>query len=218
MATGGAVGLLLIGIGEYSLRTGKRPFAVGLLGAGVVVLYFSAFAAYSFYHLISTQTAFALLSGVTVVSSLIAVHARMLPIAIMGLVGGFWTPIALSTGVNQQVALMTYLLILDAGFLVVGSIRRWDVLRLLCWVGSAILFAGWLEKFYTAVALHPTLWFLLAFYMIFHADVIVSLSCAAATISGYFPASFMRTTRHFSPPRTSLREIRTSTPGSVRSA
>ena len=175
VSMGGAFGLLLIGIGEYSLRTGRRPFAVGLLGAGVVVLYFSAFAAYSFYHLVSTQTAFAMLSGVTVISSLIAVHARMLPIAIMGLVGGFWTPIALSTGVNQQVALMTYLLILDAGFVVVGSIRRWDVLRLLCWVGSAILFAGWYQQFYAPDALHPTLWFLLAFYLLFHADAIVSL-------------------------------------------
>lgn len=175
VSMGGAFGLLLIGIGEYSLRTGKRPFAVGLLGAGVVVLYFSAFAAYSFYHLISTQAAFALLSSVTVISSLIAVHARMLPIAIMGIVGGFWTPVALSTGVNQQVALMTYLLILDAGFLVVGSVRRWDALRLLCWVGSAVLFEGWFQEFYAADALHPSLWFLLAFYLLFHAEAIASL-------------------------------------------
>lgn len=172
---GGATGMALIAIGEYSLRKDKRPFAAGLLGAGVAVLYFSAFAAHTFYHLISTQTAFALLCGVTMISSLIAVHGRMLAIAIMGLVGGLWTPIALSTGVNQQVALMTYLLVLDIGFLVVGSIRRWDVLRLLCWLGSAGMFVGWYFKFYSVDALYPTLGFLTAFYLVFLAETVVSL-------------------------------------------
>jgi len=172
---GGAIGLLLVGVGEYSLMKGKKPFAAGVLGAGVVALYFSTFAAYSFYHLFSTNTAFVLLCGVTVLSSLIAVHARVLAIAIMGLVGGFWTPIALSTGANQQVALMTYLLVLDVGFLIVGSIRRWDVLRLLCWLGSAGLFAGWADRYYAPDAMHLTLGFLTAFYLVFHAEAVISL-------------------------------------------
>ncbi len=181
---GGAVGLALIGVGEYSLLKGKKPFAAGVLGAGVAVLYFSAFAAHYFYHLISTETTFGLLCFVTLLSTLIAVHGRMLAIAVLGLVGGFWTPIALSTGVNQQVALMNYLLVLDVGFLVVGCIRRWDVLRLLCWLGTAGLFAGWWAKFYAPAALYPTLGFLTTYYLVFLSETLVSLRFnRAASIS-----------------------------------
>jgi uncharacterized membrane protein len=185
---GGVAGLALIAVGEYALRMDKRPFAAGLLGAGIVVLYFAAFAAHYFYQLLSINTTFVLLCGVTVLSSVIAVHGRMIAIAIMGLVGGFWTPLALSTGMNQQVALMVYLLVLDCGFLAVGSIRRWDAMRLLCWLGSAVLFAGWGYRFYSSDALHSTLGFLTAFYLVFHAEAIISLRFRRATSVSILPA------------------------------
>lgn len=167
---GGATGLALVVAGEVSLRRKLQNFAVGLLGAGTATLYFSAFAAYYFYHLLNVQTTFALLSAVTFLSTVLAVHGNILAIAILTLLGGFWTPLALSTGQNAQIALLTYVFLLDLGFLISGVIRRWDVLRLLTFLGTVALFVGWYQKFYAPAALWPTLAFILAFYILYFVE------------------------------------------------
>lgn len=163
---GGALGFVLIASGEYSLFRKLQHFAVGLLGAGMASLYLSVFAAQSFYALLSTEAAFALYCLITALSTVIAVHGRMQAIAVLAVLGGLLTPVALSTGRDAQVALMTYLLLLDVAFLVAASIRRWDVIRLLCWVGTALLFAGWFSRFYQSEAFLRTFGFLLAFYLL----------------------------------------------------
>ncbi len=167
---GALTGAALIVGGEVSLRRNLKTFAVGLLGAGTATLYFSAFAAYYFYQLIPIPVAFALLSCVTLVSTVLAVHGNILAIAILTLIGGFWTPIALSTGQNAQVALLTYVLILDAGFLICGALRRWESLRVLTLAGTAVLFGGWYLKFYDEPAMWTTIGFLTAFYLLYFAE------------------------------------------------
>jgi len=172
---GAAIGLALVAAGEISLRRKLQSFAVGLLGAGTATLYFSAFAAYYFYHLLNVQTTFALLSGITFLSTVLAVHGNILAIAILTLLGGFWTPLALSTGQNAQVALLTYILILDVGFLLSGVIRRWDALRVLTFLGTVALFVGWFQKFYAPPALWTTLAFILAFYVVYFIEAQFSI-------------------------------------------
>ncbi len=171
----GAVGLIMVGLGEYSLHRAMRTFAAGLLGGGVCILYLAIYGAHGFYNLIGTQTAFVLYIGVTALSVLISVHGRVLPVAILGVIGGFATPLVLSTGRNQQIELLTYVLAIDLGFLICASIRRWDVLRMLSWLGTLILFSGWYIRFYQEAAMWQTAGFVLAFYLLFHTEAIVSL-------------------------------------------
>lgn len=175
VAVGAVVGLGLIAGGELARRRRMEAFCIGIIGAGVVILYFSAYAAHHFYHLVAQGTAFGLFVGVTILSTSVSVHGRLLPVAILSLVGGFWTPLALSTGSNQQVVLLTYLLILDFGFLLSAAMRRWDVLRGLCWIGTAALFGGWAVRYYQPTAMWPTLCFLCGFYVLFHAEVVWSV-------------------------------------------
>lgn len=169
----GATGLALIITGELCIRRRMDHFAVGLLGAGIAILYTASFAAYHLYHLIGTNTAFLLLCGVTALSTLIAVRGNLPAIAILGIVGGFWTPIALSTGQNRQIELLTYVLILDIGFLLSALIRRWQVIRVLGWVGTLVLFGGWYLSHYEADALHRTLGFAFALFIVFHVDAFI---------------------------------------------
>jgi len=171
----GLTGLGLIVIGEWSLKRGQRQFAGGLLGAGAAILYLSTFAAYDFYHLISVETAFTILCAVTVLSTAIAIHANLLAIAILALAGGFWTPLALSTGENRQVILLSYIFVLDMGFLLTAAVRRWHILRVLCWIGTAVMFAGWYLRFYDEPALARTLGFIFAFFALFHLEAIASI-------------------------------------------
>lgn len=167
---GAAAGLLMIAGGEYSLFRKLRQFAVGLLGAGVAMLYVAAYSAHAFYGLIELNTAFTIYCGITMLGTLLAVHGRIQAVAILTLIGAFLTPVVLSTGRNAQVELLTYLLIVDAGFLVVGAFRRWDALRLLSWIGTLVMFVGWGFRFYEIDALSVTLGFIGAFYALYHAE------------------------------------------------
>jgi uncharacterized membrane protein len=167
---GAGTGLAIIGAGEFALRRGMRQFAVGMIGAGIGMLYMSTFSAHSFYELITTDTAFGLYVAITVLSTILSVHANMQALAVIAIVGAFITPLAVSKGRNAQVELMTYLLFVDIGFLLVGQMRRWDTPRVLCWAGTALLFLGWTHRYYEQAAINQTLWFLAAFYVVFLAE------------------------------------------------
>lgn len=171
---GAAAGLAMVAGGEFALARKLRQFAVGLIGGGVAMLYVSAFAAQSFYHLIGLNTAFATYCVITALGTILAVHGRLQALAILSLIGAFLTPPALSTGRNAQVELLTYLLIVDIGFLVVGALRTWPVLRVLAWVGTALMYTGWYLNFYSDDALWTTLGFIGAFYAAFHADALIA--------------------------------------------
>jgi uncharacterized membrane protein len=175
VVVGAFLGVGLVAAGEYCLFRKMRPFAGGLLGCGVGVLYLVAFGAYNLYELVNTQTAAVFYICITALSVAISVHGRLLPIAILAVIGGYGTPIALSTGTNQQVALLTYVLLLDVGFLISAHIRRWDILRPLAWLGTLGLFGAWFLEFSELSTVWRTWAFLLAFYVVFHGEALGAL-------------------------------------------
>src|SRR5206468_11134347 len=65
-------------------------------------------------------------------------------IASLGLVGGFLTPLLLSTGADRPIGLFGYVLLLDTGLLYLARQRRWPVLALLSLAGTVFYQALWL--------------------------------------------------------------------------
>jgi hypothetical protein len=61
----------------------------------------------------------------------------------IGLLGGFITPISLSTGQDRPLALFGYLLLLDVALLAVAQRTRWGVLALLSVLGTFVYQVGW---------------------------------------------------------------------------
>lgn len=171
---GAATGVALIVGGEISLRRQMRQFAVGLIGAGVAMLYIATYGAHIFYELITSDTAFSLYCIVTALGAVLAFHSRIQAIAVLTILGAFATPPALQTHQNAQVALLTYLLIVDIGFLSLGTLRQWNITRVLCWLGTFLLFAAWGDSYYEPTALWTTLGFILAFYLVFHTEAVLS--------------------------------------------
>ena len=57
------------------------------------------------------------------------------------LVGGFLTPVLISTGQNHEIALFSYLALLDLGTLWISAVRRWPRLLLGAYIGTALLFS-----------------------------------------------------------------------------
>ncbi|HTG17307.1 MAG TPA: DUF2339 domain-containing protein, partial [Blastocatellia bacterium] len=102
VSIGVAIGLVFLAGGER-LRKRYASYAYGLTGGGIAVLYLAIwFASIRHYNLIHPTLAFVLMAAVTATGSLLAARYDALPIAVLALIGGFLTPILLSTGVDNE--------------------------------------------------------------------------------------------------------------------
>ena len=141
----GGIGALLAA--EIGLRKGYERTANPLSGAGISILYIAFYAGHARYDLISMPTAFTGMVFVTVTACVLAVRYDAFPTAVLGLLGGFATPVALSTGVDRPVGLFSYILLLNLGLFAVGVKRRWHGLFELGLLGTLLIQIGWFSKF-----------------------------------------------------------------------
>ncbi len=136
------VGLALLGGGEYWRR--KYPvWALSLTGGGIAILYLSIFAAFALYDLVPPLPALGFCFLVTLTAAGLALRYESRTIAILGILGGFATPLLLADRVPEQVILLAYVVVLDLGVLGLASFRNWRWFTLLGLVGSLIVFGFW---------------------------------------------------------------------------
>jgi uncharacterized membrane protein len=138
------VGISAIVASEWLRPRGYHSTPEGLAGAGVVLLYAALWAGHALYHLIPMLVCFSLMILVTVAAGLLAVRRESQLVAVLGLVGGFATPLLLRSGSDRPVGLFGYILLLDLGLLAVGRRRRWPWLSLLGLAGTVLLQALWI--------------------------------------------------------------------------
>ncbi len=146
------VAMLLAGVGalvgaELARARGYATSAQALAGAGIAVLYACFFAAHSLYGLFPLWLTFGLMVLVTVVACLLSIRHDAYFVAVLGLLGGFATPIALSTGEDKPVGLFSYLLLLNVGLMSVALRKRWHGLVLLALGGTFLIQLGWFARF-----------------------------------------------------------------------
>ena len=125
----------------------ERDYGVtanALSGAGIIILYASVWAARVLYELIGTTPAYGLMILITIVCGLLSWRHRALNIAMLGMIGGFLTPLLLSTGQDNPIGLFTYILLLDVGLLVLARARKWPLLGALSLVGTVLYQLIWI--------------------------------------------------------------------------
>ncbi len=167
VASGFVAGIGLILGGEVSKRRAYSRFGAGLTGGGIGLLYLSVYAGHAFYGFFGAPLAFALATAVTFGGVLLALRWDSLPLAVLAQLGGFFTPVMVDTGVDRQVALMSFLLVLDAGVAVVSWRKGWRATEWIGWLGTTLLFQAWTDRHYAETKLVPTLLFLSLFYAVF---------------------------------------------------
>ena len=124
----------------------KRGYGVlssSLAGAGVVLLYAVAWAAHKVYGRIEFLPAFGAMVAVTAFCAWLSYRHSAQLIAVLGFVGGFATPLALSTGQDRPLGLFGYSLLLDLAFLFVAHKRRWPSIAIIGLLGSFLLQGLW---------------------------------------------------------------------------
>ncbi|MFO1520429.1 MAG: DUF2339 domain-containing protein [bacterium] len=137
-------GLLCLVFSEWFRKKKYAQVPNALSGAGVVLLYTSFWAAHTLYQLIGTTPTFVLMILTTVVCALLSIRYQSLFVAVLGLVGGFLTPLLLSSGKDNPIGLFTYVLLLDVGFLWVAQKQRWSFISYLAMIGTFLLEAAWI--------------------------------------------------------------------------
>jgi uncharacterized membrane protein len=163
---------LIAGIGvlawsERFRRHGYLMFSYSLKAVGVSVLYLSLWAAFHVYNLIPVFVAFFAMLAVTAGVTMLAIFQDTEILAAFALIGGFATPILLSTGQNHEIQLFSYLMLLDGATLTMVIYKPWRRLALLSFLGTLTLYIGWYSTFYNRSQITPTLTFATLFFAIF---------------------------------------------------
>ncbi|MEZ4327002.1 MAG: DUF2339 domain-containing protein [Polyangiales bacterium] len=138
------LGVACIGASEKPLRARHELLANFIAGAGVALLYLASWASAALYDLVPRPLAFGLMGVTTAVCCALALRHKAQSIALIGLLGGFVTPISLSTGQDRPLALFGYLLLLDVALLAVAQRTRWGLLALLSVLGTFVYQLGWI--------------------------------------------------------------------------
>ncbi|MGE5056196.1 MAG: DUF2339 domain-containing protein [Acidobacteriota bacterium] len=152
-----------------------KAFSYSLKAVGIGTLYLSLWAAFHLYSLISSSVAFAMMLVVTAATSVMALSQDAQILAAFALVGGFSTPLLLKTGENREVALFTYVAILDIASLVLVTFRPWRRLLVMSYVGTLTLYLGWYWTFYDRTQLSLTLGYATVFFAIFAIAPLITL-------------------------------------------
>jgi len=124
-------GSALIAEGARRRKPGGAVLAETFLGLGAGILYLSLWAAVAVYpqlH-ISRTAAFVAMIAVTGVLAALAASRRSERVALMGLAGGFLTPLLLSSDSPERTVLAAYLLVLGGGFAALGVRARFRVVE-----------------------------------------------------------------------------------------
>jgi uncharacterized membrane protein len=167
ISIGVLAGIAIVIWSERFRSRGYRVFSCSLKAVGIGILYLSLYAAFQVYSLIPSGVAFVMMFAVTAATAVMAWTQDAEILAAFALIGGFTTPLLLSTGQNREVALFFYVAILDAGALAMVILKPWRRLLILSYLGTLLLYVGWYSSFYDQSQLRLTVGFATLFFAIF---------------------------------------------------
>ncbi|OUL61310.1 DUF2339 domain-containing protein [Flavobacterium sp. AJR] len=161
-------GALVMGV-AHKLRKNYAAFSSVIVAGAIAIFYFTIGIAFHSYHLFSQSVAFGIMVVITAFSALISLSYNRIELAVLSLIGGFAVPFMVSTGEGNYVVLFTYIIILNIGILALAYHKKWNLVNILAYVFTIILYGGWLVNDLTSEKPHylGAFAFGFAFYSIF---------------------------------------------------
>lgn len=160
------IGLGMLVAGTRLLGQRYHLLGQGLMGGGLASLYFAVFAAHQLFELIEAVPAFLLMAVITAGAGGIAVRFNSMLIAVLGVIGGYGTPVMLEGAPVHFPTLFGYLLVLGCGVFGVGLRRHWPLVHYLAFVGNYGLVVASLNSYDVSqfAQVYP---FLVGFFVLF---------------------------------------------------
>jgi len=169
VAIGIFVGGLVIGI-AHKLKNNYRAFSSILVGGGISVLYITVYIAFHDYQIFSQAVAFILMILITAISVVLSILYDRRELAIFSLLGGFASPLMVSTGAGNYIVAFSYVLILNTGMLILALKKQWRLVSLIAYILTQLFFWVWLmARFETEQQLGATVFislFFVQFYLL----------------------------------------------------
>jgi uncharacterized membrane protein len=187
VAIGLLAGIAVVIWSENFRHRGYVIFSYSLKAVGIGVLYLSLYAAFQVYSLVPGGVAFIMMFAVTAATALMAWTQDAEILAAFALIGGFSTPVLLSTGQNREVALFAYVVVLDLGALALVILKPWRRLLILSYFGTLGLYIGWYSSFYDLTQLRMTVAFATLFFAIFAIAPLLAQPAAKGWMSDSVP-------------------------------
>ncbi|MDB2682804.1 DUF2339 domain-containing protein [Alphaproteobacteria bacterium] len=150
---GGLFGLVLIAAGQWLVArdhiANNLRMSQGLVGAGIVSLYASLYAATELYHILPGMLGFGYMAAVTVLAVVLSLrHGQT--IAVFGLLGGLLTPALIGADDPNAIVMFTYLFVLFAGMFTVIARKGWWLLAIASVVGVFLWSGFWFMLVFAA--------------------------------------------------------------------
>lgn len=163
-----AAGGILLFI-AFRLRHKFKTFSAVLLSGAMASLYFTTFIGYSMYSLFPQLAAFAIMLVFTVFTVFAATVYSLEVIGIIGLAGAYAVPMLLSDGSGNIRVMFAYMLIINAGILVLSFKRYWQILNHVAFGITWMIAGGWMiAKYDPSIHAAMLLGFSFAFFLIFY--------------------------------------------------
>jgi uncharacterized membrane protein len=160
-------GIAVVIWSERFRKAGNTLFSYSLKAVGIGTVYLSLWGAYQIYHLVPSAAAFAAMIVVTASTVTLALTQDAEILALYAIIGGFSTPVLLSTGENHEVVLFSYVLLLDFAMLFICTAKPWRRLLWGSFAGTWTLFTGWYTTYYNLQERPVTVVFAALFFAVF---------------------------------------------------
>lgn len=169
---GRVCGILLAGVSMVSvgLKLANKKYhalAQGLIGGGIALLYVGVFSGFSMFKIIDPILAFVLMIFITLTAGVIAIRLNSLLIAILGVIGGYMTPMLINSGTGNLPGLFTYIILLGICTLAIAKYRDWKLLNALAFIFTYLLFFLSINKYYNSGDFSMVITFLSLFFILF---------------------------------------------------
>ena len=145
---GTIAGLAVWAAGLTFARRGYAPFGRMVAGAGLAMMFVSAWAATALYGLVPTGVGFVWTVGVGVVAALTADREGSVGLALVAVVFAYAAPFLVPSAADHHRVLFTYEAILAASALILVQRHGWPMLGLASWWSTWTTLFLWLTRSY----------------------------------------------------------------------
>ncbi len=162
-------GGILVGLAHY-MRNTFRSFSSVLVGGGMAIFYITITIAFHNYKIMPQSVAFVIMVFITLFSVLLSIAYDRKELAVLAIIGGFASPFMVSTGEGNYQVLFSYVLILNVGMLILSYFKRWNIINVITFLFTILLFGSWLGAKFQSMEIKPyagALLFATLFYLVF---------------------------------------------------
>jgi uncharacterized membrane protein len=190
-------GGILVGI-AHRMRNSYKAFSSVLVGGGLAIFYFTITLAFHQFHLFNQTTSFIILIVITCFAVVLSLLYDKQELAVIALIGGLASPFMVSNGSNNYHALFIYMIILNAGLLIIAYNKSWRVLNIVSFGLTVLVVLAVMTSLNATSYATALLYISLLYLMFFAINVANNVRENKAFVTSDFTILLTNTTLYFS--------------------